>query len=74
MYLSHGGVFQPSHGNYSFFNQLNHPELVPFDLNLVLLRLLGLLAITVSACFDSFCIYVQRRTVKRLLVRVVACQ
>ena len=55
-------------------NQLNHPELVPFDLNLVLLRQLGLLAITVSACSDSICIFVQRRAVKKILVRVVACQ
>ena len=51
------GYFNLPHDIYSLFssiNKLNYPELVPFDLILHPIRLLGLLAITVSACSDSF--------------------
>jgi hypothetical protein len=55
MYLSHlGGIRTfPWQSLFSSINQLNHPELVPFDLNLVPIRLRGLLAHTVIACSDS---------------------
>jgi hypothetical protein len=38
----------------SSINQPMHPELVPFDLNLVPIRPRGLLAHTVIACSDSY--------------------
>jgi hypothetical protein len=47
------GYFSLPHDIRSFFNQLNHPKLVPCDLNSVRIRSPGLLAHTVSACSDN---------------------
>jgi hypothetical protein len=47
------GYFNPPHDIRSFsINQPLHPRLVPLGSILDLIRLLGLLAITVSACSD----------------------
>lgn len=55
MYLRHpwGILTCPMIFVLSSVNELNHPDSVPFDLNVVLIRLRGLLAYTVIACSDK---------------------